>query len=142
MSARGPGRPLLVVAGLVVVAVLAVALWVIGSPAAQRQVRLDERREADLQRIENAIGRHWEKQAALPADLPTLAGAPGVVLPVVDPVDGTPYAFVVVGPRAYRLCAVFATDTAARAAGNGARNDRWAHTVGRQCFDLSVEANK
>lgn len=142
MSAPGPGRRLLAVAAVVVAGVLAVAMWVIGSPAAQRQVRLDERREADLARIENAVDRHWETHDGLPADLAALARQPGILLPVVDPEDATPYGYEVLGPRNYRLCAVFTTDTAARAADTGGQDDRWAHATGRQCFDRSTKGKK
>lgn len=138
MSAAGPGRWLLATAGVVVVAVLAVALGVIGSPTAQRLVRLDERREGELARIENAVAVHWDAHARLPADLAVLASQPGIALRVSDPVDDQAYGYEVLGPRAYRLCAVFATDTAVRAG----HDDRWAHAVGRHCFDRSVEAGE
>ncbi len=142
MSATGPGRALLLTAGVVVVAVLAAAMWVIGSPAAQRELRLDERRVADLERIEGALGRHVDQHARLPGDLSTLARQPGVSLPVVDPVDGTPYGYEVLGPRAYRLCAVFSTDTAARDGNTVDQDLSWLHAKGRQCFDRSIKDSK
>lgn len=132
----GPGRWLAIAATAVVVATVATAFFVMDSPSEQREARLDRRRVADLARIARAVHEYARRHDALPRDLPTLAGEPGHRLPITDPKDGTPYAYQVTGARSFRLCAVFATDTAQTPEGveSWARAD-WSHAAGRQCFD-------
>lgn len=140
-AARGPGYWVAVVAGAVVVAAVAAAFLVMGSPAAQREARLDARRVQDLQRLAGGIEAHARLHEALPPALSTLAAQPGSRWPLRDPANGVPYGYTVTGKRSYRLCAVFATDTA-RAAGDAPPwgGDEWSHAVGRRCFNRSLAA--
>jgi hypothetical protein len=135
----GPGKTLLVVATLVVVAVLGVALWVVGSPAAQREVRLDQRRIGDLVRLEQAVEEYWKQHRSLPADLATLARVPGQSLTLDDPDGRPPYAYERTGTGGYRLCATFATDTADQEARRTGTQMRWLHAAGLQCFDRRID---
>ncbi|WP_407353818.1 hypothetical protein [Luteimonas sp. R10] len=130
----GAGRWLLVAAGLVVVATVAAAVAVMGTPAARREAKLDDRRVRDLQRIGVAVDDYREQHDALPPDLATLAGRPGQRLAIADPVSGTPYAYEITGERSYRLCAVFTTDTAEVLA-DVRWSSEWNHGAGRQCFE-------
>lgn len=127
------GRRLAIAGAIAAVLAVAAGLWAIGSPAAQREQRLDERRLDDLQRIELAIDSHWSIEKSLPADLATLADAPGSTLPTHDPATNFPYGYEIVDARRYRLCAVFATDTA----DTRGRHER-DHGRGRHCFDHRV----
>jgi len=138
MSLGHPGRPLMIVAAVVILATVAAAIYVMGAPDAQRQRRLDERRVADLSAIQQAIEAHYREHGALPLDLRTLAARPGLGLEIVDPA-GSPYQYRAEGARAYRLCAVFATDTADRSAtGFAPANREWAHGIGSTCFRRRV----
>lgn len=135
------GRWLLVAAGLAVAATVVVAIVVMDSPDAQRQARLDERRVQDLQRLDEAIQAHVRRHDALPAGLEVVTQRPGVNHTVSDPLDGTPYVYEPTGPRTFRLCARFATDTArlhARTRPLGGYD--WAHPAGDHCFEREVEA--
>lgn len=143
MSAAPVGRWLLIVAAITVVAAVAAAILVMGSPAVQRERGLDMRRVQDLQRIENAIGMHYLRTGRLPADLAALARQPGVALPVADPVTASPYAYQTAGGRSYRLCAVFTTDTAVDDSDDALPTQtRWAHGVGKHCYDLRSPSRK
>lgn len=142
MSARLPGTWLLLAAAVVVVATLVAAIASIGLPSEQRLERLDERRVADLGNLESAIDAHVRTADALPTTLAELAAEPGMRLSTVDPESGRPYEYVVRGARAYRLCAVFATDTARTRADVAARGaySRWFHGKGRHCFERRLDA--
>lgn len=143
MSAAPVGRWLLIVAAIVVVAAVVAAILVMGSPAEQRERSLDMRRVQDLQRIEKSVEMHYLRTGRLPADLATLTRRPGIALPVADPVAASPYGYQVVGGRDYRLCAVFATDTAVDAEDDASRAEmRWSHGAGRHCYDLQVKREK
>lgn len=140
MSRHSAGTVLAGVATFAVALALGVALWTLGSPGTQRDVRLDERRERELQRLETAIESHWEQAKSLPTDLDTLASRPGMQLATQDPVSGTPYGYRITGERSYQLCASFATDSAESARqGRRSADLDWPHGVGAACFDRSVQ---
>lgn len=133
MSAN-PGRVLMIAAAVAILATVAAAIYVMGAPGEQRQRRLDERRVADLAAIQQAVEAYHREHGVLPPVLPTLAARPGLGLEIVDPA-GQPYAYLPESRRGYRLCAVFATDTAdTRRTGFAPGNREWAHGVGRTCF--------
>lgn len=132
----GAGRWIAIAASVVMVASISASIWITGSPSAQRDARLDERRVRDMDQITDAIHAHWQEKAALPTSLAELASKPGTRLAVVDPVSGTPYEYSATGSHAYRLCARFTTDTALLPPDHYlAQEIRWAHGSGRQCFD-------
>jgi hypothetical protein len=132
----GAGRAIAVIASIVVAATIVAAVMVIGSPGAQREIRLDQRRVNDLQHIAQLVELHARHHDALPPDLASLARQPGQRIATTDPVDATPYGYEVTAPREYRLCASFATDTAVTR--DGAIPDAWSHGRGRHCFDREV----
>ena len=139
----GLGRGLAIVASVVALATIVASVVVTGTPSVQREIRLDARRVSDLVDLEDAVQRHFRDQGALPSSLAVLADKPGVSLAIIDPVTGVPYDFEPTGPRAYRLCATFTTDTGVtrEAAGYGASASDWAHGRGRRCFDRKTTAN-
>ena len=140
MSARPGGSAFLVIAGLAVVASVAAALAVLGSPAHQRDLRLDERRVGDLGRLDSAIGEFWKSEGHLPARLADLPTANG--MNPKDPQTGAPYGYRAIDTRHYALCAVFATDNRHEddldedAVGYFGR--QWTHLAGRHCFVQST----
>lgn len=134
------GRWLMIVAGVVVVATLAVAMSTLGSPATQREQQLDERRVHDLERIVTAVDAYVDTHDVLPVTLDVVARQPGRSLPLTDPVDRTPYTYQVTGKRTFKLCATFATDTAKTTEYDGRWvEDAWLHGAGRHCFDRKPE---
>lgn len=139
MSGPGRGRVLVIAAGVAIAATVTAALLVTGLPDAQRQLRLDERRVQDLGRIERAVQAHVRQRDALPATLEGLGEATGRRLSLVDPGTGARYGYSVAAPHRYRLCAVFATDSGERAAGDVMEG--WAHPAGAHCFERRVDAD-
>ena len=128
------GRWLMIAASVVVLATLVAAIVAIGPPSVQRQIRLDDKRVQDLQRIVQVIDGYVQTHDSLPPDLATLARQPGLRLSIADPVDAASYGYTITGKHAYRLCAVFITDTANTPVARPWRSG-WNHGVGRQCFD-------
>ena len=133
------GHWLLLVASIAVIATLAAAFMVMRTPSAQRDVTLDQRRVLELTRLGHALDNYATLHDVLPDDLAVLARQRGSRLPMHDPVSGRPYEYARVGDDRYRLCAVFATDTAKT--GEGAMQpygDDWMHGAGRHCFEQVV----
>ena len=135
---RETGRAMLTVATAMVLATIVAAVWVMDSPAVERQQRLDQRRVAELAQVQAVIEDWARSHGTLPVSLADLAAQPGMALPVHDPVAATPYGFEAIAARRYRLCAVFATDTAtSRASGRQyvGHPAEWAHPAGHHCFE-------
>lgn len=137
------GRWMLIAATVIVVATLAVAFMTMESPGQVRDRNLDQRRVGELDDISDAIERWHGEHGKLPASLAELAAQPGVSLAVRDPVSGTAYGYEPGTGSRYRLCAVFATDTAKRDSQQYVfryPDQRWPHPAGRHCFERKVEA--
>jgi hypothetical protein len=128
------------------IAALAV-VWgaaIVGSPAAERQRKLDEQRIGDLRDISNEIrqivlGDKWtiddksQMKRALPKTLAEVAAAATYrKLDLNDPETGEPYRYEVTGDTTFRLCAKFST----------ARDQRydvfWNHPQGEHCFEFDL----
>lgn len=143
MSGMKTGTLLMAAAGAAIAATVVAAIVVMGSPAEQRERRIDARRVQDLLQLQGRVDAHYREHDALPDDLGTLAAKPGLALAIADPVTGEPYGYEKSERNAYRLCAVFTTDSAA----DGERdtpwmNRDWAHGAGRTCFARKAGSDK
>lgn len=130
------GKLVLGAAAVVILATLVASVAVIRSPAAEREARLDTRREQDLARIARLVEAHYQRTGELPASLDELA-TPGTGLPL-DPVHGVAYRYEATGERTYRLCARFGTDTA-RDGRQPFGGDGWLHGAGEHCFERRAD---
>lgn len=145
MSASRLGTRLMVAAGVVIAATVVAAIVVMGSPGAQREQRMDQRRVRDLGQIQRAVEAYYLEHGALPAGMAVLAARPGIGLSTTDPADGRPYVFRAEGAGAYVLCATFSTDTAEQAEGRRwggmyySNDAAWAHGRGDTCFRRRVQ---
>jgi hypothetical protein len=137
-GARPVGRGLMIATAVLIAATVVAAIATSGGPAAQRAMRLDQRRVQDLTRIGYATRSYADKHGRLPADLRSLAAQPGLKLSIVDPVTREPYGYQAGEGLRYRLCATFTTDTAQTEDRYGL-NDDWLHDVGEQCFDREAK---
>ncbi|HEX7156555.1 MAG TPA: hypothetical protein VF229_05020 [Burkholderiaceae bacterium] len=139
MRLANPHRLLAVVATVVVAGAVVAGVAMMDSPAHQRQRKLDARRVEDLTRIQSSVNAFWRLHKALPQDLQSLAREPGFGQKIVDPETGAAYDYEITGADAFRLCAVFAADSADQqnpAYPVGQLN--WAHGAGQHCFELKV----
>ena len=118
----------------VVIAII-VGLTLSGSPAAERQSRLDKQRLGDLHTLSNHIQRFAEEQGSLPITLEALVDGHNVDRIPRDPESQMMYTFAQTGENSYRLCADFT-----RASLADEVQGFWAHEAGYQCFELSVAA--
>ena len=132
-------RILVLVAIATVILAVVVAIFILGPPKRQRQIKLDERRIGDLIELQWEVNSYWKRHKALPPDILTLSREPGFRPPVVDPERGNPYEFETSGVDSFRLCAVFDFDSAEEAQPRSYYStERWSHGAGRQCFDLKI----
>jgi hypothetical protein len=120
----------------VIIAVLA-GLYLSGSPAEQRLLRLDERRVSDLLQLSSAISSYEEQSARLPAELAALVDGQRLRCVPKDPASGAAYTYEILDMDSYRLCAEFA-----RASLQAVPEDFWAHPAGLHCFELNENTDR
>ena len=94
-------------AGTAVVAAVAFGLVLLGSPAQERERRIDARRVADLHGIAAATDLHWSRHSRLPASLDDLTAAPGLRINTRDPVSSETYGYQALDSLRYEVCATF-----------------------------------
>lgn len=138
---RGSGGILLIAATTAVGAALVVGMSILGSPAVQRQQRLDSVRVEDLTAIERLITRFAALHKRLPRDLASLTREAGFSVRTNDPESGVPYGYQTLGADSYLLCATFKTHSSEATSQNDYGQPfgtTWAHGIGRQCFTRSI----
>lgn len=132
------------VATLVILTVVG-GFLVIGSPATQRDYRLDEQRVAALSEIQWRIVDRYQTSGALPEQLADIADSIGGYSVPEDPETGEPYGYRVTGDLTFELCATFARETPEgfRDPYGGARPefqfDNWQHGAGEVCFERTID---
>lgn len=117
-----------IVAAVAVVAGLLLA----GSPAEERDRRVDALRLAALQQLASVISVYYEESGALPAQLAALVDGRNLQELPKDPVSGELYEYQPEADDSYALCASF--DDASE---EGEVAEFWMHEAGHNCFRLS-----
>ena len=127
--------------GAVAVTVAVVGgLVALGSPAAQRQERLDARRAQDLDAISRAIDRHAATYERLPTTLDDLQRSSDMPVVITDPVTRAPYGYEAGEGTAYELCASFELATTEHEFRSARPFSR--HEAGRHCFSLRADPER
>lgn len=135
---------------VVVLGTIIGGFFIVGSPAHQRDVRLDNQRVSDLQMIQNEAVNYWQQKNVLPVKLSDLQNSISGFVPPVDP-DGIAYEYSVKDPLTFELCATFKTasvgaDTAGRYSKpmpvgfvGDPYTQNWSHLAGRTCFSRPID---
>ncbi|MBP6883874.1 MAG: hypothetical protein KBC06_01430 [Candidatus Pacebacteria bacterium] len=152
---------------IIVVLMIWFSFSVMGSPAKQRMLRLDDRRLGDIQGIQNQVIGFWQQKEKLPTELAELSDPTnGFSLPVPPEFEkGEQYEYKVIDAKAlkFELCATFALpipqgwreyssggmvpmpyysekDVAMSARPPyGGINESWDHQAGRTCFERTID---
>ncbi|HLC44551.1 MAG: hypothetical protein A2722_01720 [Candidatus Doudnabacteria bacterium RIFCSPHIGHO2_01_FULL_50_11] len=143
-----PKRTAWGVSALVIVSI-ATGFLLVGSPAKQRQVRLDEQRTSDLQVVQNEIVNYWINKDRLPASLDELINDISGFVPPVDPDTLQPYEYRAITALSFEVCANF--QTSSQDGGTNATKPvpidyggplyqaNWSHDAGRACFRRTID---
>lgn len=153
---------------ILVIGSVVFSFMIMGSPAKQRLLRLDDMRMGDLQDIQYRVINYWQQKEKLPEKLSDLSDPiSGFSLPV-DPEfeKGNTYEYFVKDKLKFELCATFAlpipqgwveysnsggvmpmmnyyygkdVSVASRAYPNGGVNESWEHEAGRTCFERTID---
>jgi hypothetical protein len=137
-KAGGPS-PLARAAGVVVVAVVLLGMWIAGSPARARRQELDQRRVLELSNLSSAVDGEYQGYGRFPPTLDQLMrGRPRAGLAFADPVTHVPYEYTVLDSVHYQLCATFEAPDSVGPYGT-AVDPFWRHGAGRACFTFEVK---
>lgn len=151
-----------IIMSVIVGGILIGGFFIAGTPAEQRQLRLDEQRISDLQTIQGLITDYYTQQGKLPTDLNELASKLGVKVPT-DPEAGrlpsgniypSGYVYTVGSGLKFSLCATFyreRTDVTQPgftspalikpySVPNSPFSYNWNHAAGYVCFERQVDA--
>ncbi len=151
---------------ILVAAAIVYSFMIMGSPAKQRLLRLDDRRINDLQSIQYQVINYWQQKEKLPEELSVLSNSTtGYSLPVEPEFEkGNSYEYFVKDKLKFELCATFALpmpqgwqeyssgggiapmvayDTKETSNVSypyrGGINESWDHQAGRTCFERTID---
>ena len=140
---------------VVIVAAIVASLFLVGGPAKQRDIRLDQSRVSGLQTIQSSLVGYWRDKEALPESLAALEDDVIGYRNPADPESGEAYEYAVTGELSFQLCAVFTTASDDSDKGGdavpmaydfryagGENFDLWSHTSGRVCFDRTIDPDR
>lgn len=136
----------------VIVAAIIASMFVIGSPAKQRDVRFDQNRISDLQTIQSSLIDYWRDKEVLPETLEALEDDIIGYRNPTDPESGEVYEYSVTGELSFQLCATFATKSESNEGSPmmvyydfgymGGNFDVWSHEADRVCFDRTIDPDR
>ncbi len=135
------------VISIVLLASIAFGFGLVGTPAQQRLIRLDDQRIIHLNTIQSQIVSHYTRTRALPTTLEDMNNSlDGFVVPL-DPTTGASYEYAQKGELTFELCATFSadsisTDTSSMPQEYGydpIYNATWNHGTGRTCFERTLD---
>lgn len=141
------------VSGILVLAVVIGAFFIVGSPQTARLVQFDQQKISDLQEIQLEVAYYWQSKEKLPETLPDLNDAISGYKVPVDPQNSASYEYNIKdAPNlSFELCATFnkqgndmygssaapvSVPEKMKADGYA---DNWAHTAGRFCFERIID---
>lgn len=131
------------VSALFVVSLVA-GFFIVGTPADQRERRMDSQRVTHLQELQWQLVSYWQNNETLPAELSGLSDSISYPVVPVDPETGMAYEYRVVGDKTFELCATFARASAEQFESTNTYdgiNQSWEHEAGRACFERTIDPN-
>jgi hypothetical protein len=134
--------------GVLVLAVIICAFFMVGSPATARLVQFDQQKVSDLTGVQWEIVRYWQSKQVMPAILSDLNDKiSGYTVPN-DPQSNISYEYIVTSTTipSFELCAVFNKPSYANGSktsypypvGSGI-SQNWDHSAGRVCFERTID---
>jgi heme/copper-type cytochrome/quinol oxidase subunit 4 len=146
-----------IIAILIFMVSIIYSFLIMGSPAKQRLLRLDEKRVTDLQSIQYQIITYWQQKEKLPENLSVLSNSMnGFSLPVPPEFqNGEKYEFTIKDEKklTFELCADFSlpiqkgwqennytnTMPTSLEINRVGGNESWNHDVGRTCYSRTID---
>jgi len=132
--------------GILVIAVIVISFFIIGSPTTAKLMQADQKRVNDLSNIQYQIVNYWQAKEKLPASLADLTDPISGFTAPTDPETKTNYEYIIVDAEklSFQLCAVFSRESKSSQAEASyyygtATSQVWNHGVDRVCFDRTID---
>lgn len=133
--------------GVVTMASIVAGIFIIGSPATQRNRRFDEQRLNHLQMIQSQVTYYWTQKAQLPKNLADLQDDISGFSAPLDPETNTSYEYKIVDNLSFELCANFKTvgpeynnlNRNLMYIPNDPYSQNWSHKAERTCFTRKID---
>ncbi|NBD73912.1 hypothetical protein GVX82_02635 [Patescibacteria group bacterium] len=133
--------------GAVVLASIVAGFFIVGTPADQRALRLDQERVSDLAQIQRGVVDYWQDTGELPESLTAIEDplTEFAELPD-DPDTDEPYPYRRLGQLRFELCATFdrpsPSTRRARYGNPGVQESSWQHPAGEHCFTRTIDPER
>jgi len=122
-----------------IIAAFISSLFIVESPAAARNRRIDERIINNFYNIESAINTYYNTNQKLPASFEELKKEPMATDSLIDPSTREMFGYKVVSSTAYQLCANFRTDNKnSKDVAFQYMDETKRHLQGLECLDFKV----
>ncbi|HAU66362.1 MAG: hypothetical protein UT30_C0001G0036 [Candidatus Uhrbacteria bacterium GW2011_GWF2_39_13] len=142
-----------IVSSLVILGSIVASFFVIGSPAQQRNVRMDLQRVNDLQTIQSSLINYWQNKDVLPENLSLLEDDLSGYRSPMDPETKQSYEYRMIGELSFELCATFETQFDSTSEthsipvyyefGYGDSSfDIWSHDAEHTCFERTIDPDR
>lgn len=141
-----------IVTSAVVIVVIISGIFIIGTPGQRRDQRLDDIRVSDLQNIQSQVTSYYQEQEILPENLSDLEDPLSYFVLPKDPVTGEDYAYRVLAPLEFELCANFSTISNETDESYikprlvdpfvDSTSAFWNHSKGENCFERTIDPKK
>lgn len=139
-----------IVVGVVLMASIASGFFIAGTPAQQRNIRLDEQRINNLMELQNQVVNYVQSKSTLPIDLTDLKAWSGTQ--PVDPETQQPFIYHKTTTTTFQLCATFGAALETDIYGSSfygptypektipqlVGGSSWLHPAGDYCFDRTI----
>lgn len=148
-------RSAAVISSVLIVGWIVAGFFIVGSPAEQRRIRMDEQRVNDLSSIQGMITNYWTQKGELPAALDDLQDPLYGYAAPLDPVTRQPYTYKLNGELSFSLCATFSEASRSTTATGYVEYAEpvmvekmyygpnamyiWDHEAGEKCFDRTID---
>ena len=134
------------IANLLIFSSLVSGFYIMGSPAKQRMLRIDETKVSDLQNIQWQIINYWQQKEKIPAKLSDLNDPiSGFIVPK-ETGSEIEYRYETVSTTTFKLCANFDLDSEEGDLNNSYpkalnvnMNENWNHKAGLSCFERKID---
>ena len=131
---------------ILVVAIIIISFFIIGSPTTAKLMQTDQQRVNDLSNIQYQIVNYWQAKEKLPETLSDLTDVISGFTAPTDPETKINYEYMIIDADklSFQLCATFSRESKSGQAessyyyGN-ATSQVWNHGIGRICFDRTID---
>jgi len=128
--------------GIVVLAAVVYAFFIVGSPATARLIQFDQQKVSNLADIQSQIVNYWQSKEKLPESFSDLTDPISGYKAPTDPQSGASYEYFIndATTLSFALCATFNKPSQKIASEvMYPVNENWDHASGRVCFERTID---